>query len=101
MADAEPSLATQWVACANANLILVKLATNLASYLAHPSDRDTESPIAVVNRLLGNVVLENDFHQNLTDVKRGQFDPDAAERLAMQMIGDALADIRRYASLET
>ena len=97
-----PDQNTQWVACAAVNIALRRLATNLAAHLAgvplvdgrpHGSGRDMAA------RLLGDIVNDAPLDLNWTDLDPGAYDADEAQRIALEMLGDIIADIRRDALL--
>lgn len=95
----EPTQNDQWVACAMANAALRTLATNLATYLATevpavdglPRPENPQLVRDLINLAVDNVT---DFI-DATDLERTQFDADTAKRVAIEMMQDASAEIRR------
>lgn len=101
-AMSEPSQNTQWVACAAVNMALRHLATNLAAYLGgvpRIDGRADEAGREAAIRLLAGTVDDPSLAENWTDLEPGDYDADEARRIALEMLGDILDEIRTSAVL--
>lgn len=96
MANRVPSIETQFVAEAMAGLVMERLATNLAAYLAQSVSQPGEEGRETVIRLMAKAI-ETPLDPDITDLTRNQFDADEAQSIALDKIGEALATIREIA----